>query len=137
MVPYWVKTPQWLKRLFPKEVLWDMPVTDVPAVYLTFDDGPHPHITNAVLDMLRSYNAKATFFCVGNNIHLYPEVYNAVLADGHATGNHTYDHINGWHNATDVYTQNIQKAATLIKSDLFRPPYGRIKQAQMKELMHF
>ncbi len=136
MVTYWVKTPQWLKKLFPKEIIWDMPVGNEPAVYLTFDDGPHPTATAFVLDELAKYNAKATFFCVGNNVVLHNEMYNRILAEGHVTGNHTYDHISGWKNENFSYLKNITRAAQVISNKIFRPPYGRIKLTQARKLIN-
>lgn len=134
MVTYWVKTPQWLKKFFPKEMIWDMPVGKEPAVYLTFDDGPHPIVTPIVLELLAKHDAKATFFCVGNNVTQHPEIYDAVLEAGHTTGNHTYDHVNGWKTGNSEYLKNIELAGRQIKSRLFRPPYGRIKFSQVRKL---
>ena len=112
-----------------------MPAEKEPAVYLTFDDGPHPSATNFVLDELARYNAKATFFCVGNNVTLHPDTYDRILAEGHTTGNHTYDHMNGWQNSNYAYLKNIAAAAQVIDSRLFRPPYGRIKLSQARKLI--
>lgn len=133
MQSYWVKTPRWLKNLLPKGMVWEMPDTD--AVYLTFDDGPHPEITPWVLEELSRHDAKATFFCVGNNVARHPEVYAMLLAAGHATGNHTYNHLNGWKSRNDHYLKNITQADNHIHSRLFRPPYGRIKLSQYRKLM--
>ena len=135
MVNYWVKTPQWLKRFFPKEIIWDMPAGDEPAVYLTFDDGPNPTATTFVLDQLAKYDAKATFFCVGNNVTLHPNIYDRILAEGHTAGNHTYKHMNGWQKNNFAYLKDIADAAQVIRSRLFRPPYGRIKLSQAKKLI--
>lgn len=134
MVSYWVKTPQWLKRLFPRQMVWDMPATGKPTVHITFDDGPHPTITPFVLEQLAAHNARATFFCVGHNVAKYPEVYKNVLAAGHTTGNHTYNHLNGWKTANSNYLKNIQKASRLIHSNAFRPPYGRIRLSQIRKM---
>lgn len=132
MNQYWVKTPGWLKKLLPKQLVWDMPSGGEPTVYLTFDDGPHPTITPFVLEQLKEYDAKATFFCVGNNVSLYPDVYRQILSAGHATGNHTFDHVNGW--KTEQYLSNVYRAKVLINSPLFRPPYGRMTPAQIKAM---
>lgn len=134
MAKYWVKTPQWLKWFFPKDLLWDMPVLSEPAVYITFDDGPHPTATPFALDLLKKYDAAATFFCVGNNVVRYPDIYEQILKEGHAAGNHTFDHVNGWKTADDAYLQNIEHAAQNINSRLFRPPYGRITSSQVRKL---
>ncbi len=111
-----------------------MPIDDDPAVYITFDDGPHPAATPFVLEQLEKYNALATFFCVGNNVTRYPEIYKQLLEKGHTTGNHTYNHLNGWRTDTDVYIKNIEKAKEQINSMLFRPPYGRIKISQFRKI---
>ena len=136
MVTYWVKTPQWLKKFFPKEIIWDMPAGEQPAVYLTFDDGPHPSVTSFVLDELAKFNAKATFFCVGENVDKHPDMYARLLAEGHVTGNHTYNHINGWNNENFTYLKNIAQAGHVIAPRIFRPPYGRIKISQAKKLIN-
>ena len=130
---YQVKTPNWLKKLFPGRI-WEMPPIK-NAIYLTFDDGPHPVITPFVLDQLKKYNAQATFFCVGKNVLDYPDVFKKILDGGHAIGNHTYDHLDGWKTGNAKYLQNILKAKKHIDSDLFRPPYGRISTNQQKDLL--
>jgi peptidoglycan/xylan/chitin deacetylase (PgdA/CDA1 family) len=108
------------------------------AIYLTFDDGPHPRITEDVCDLLKGYNAKATFFCVGDNVQKYPETLKMILELGHSVGNHTYHHLNGWKTHTETYINDIQKCASLLSSTLFRPPYGRItpKQYQLLKLKY-
>lgn len=127
-----VKTPWWLKQLYP-DCLWDMQDKG-KKLYLSFDDGPHPSITPFILDELRKYNAKASFFCIGENVLKYPEVYRRILEEGHATGNHTQHHINGWKSADDQYLNDINEAAGHIASPLFRPPYGRISRSQIRKL---
>jgi peptidoglycan/xylan/chitin deacetylase (PgdA/CDA1 family) len=127
--------PAWLIAIFPKGVIWDVPAEKNNVVYITFDDGPHPIATPFVLEQLEKYNAKATFFCVGNNVSKYPEVYKQVLAEGHTTGNHTYNHVNAWGTNDDNYIENIEQAATQINSRLFRPPYGKIRSSIVKRLM--
>ena len=133
MAAYWVKTPQWIKRFFPGRLVWDIPGGG-PVVYLTFDDGPHPVATPFVLQQLGKYDASATFFCVGNNAVHYPEIYARIVAEGHTTGNHTYNHVNGWKASSDHYLKNIERAGKYINSTAFRPPYGRIKYSQMRKL---
>ena len=125
---YLVKTPWLIKKLFPVGI-WDIPAA-ANTIYLTFDDGPHPQITPFVLEELRKYNAKATFFCIGNNVEKYMDTYEAILQQDHAVGNHTQDHLNGWNTSDDVYIKNIRQAQQHIQSNLFRPPYGRIKRRQ-------
>ena len=112
-----------------------MPAGDAPAVYLTFDDGPHPIITRFVLQQLKQYDAKATFFCIGKNVVDHPDIYKQILEAQHTVGNHTHNHLNGWHTKTDAYITNVQQAAKHINSRLFRPPYGRIKRSQAGRLL--
>jgi peptidoglycan/xylan/chitin deacetylase (PgdA/CDA1 family) len=104
------------------------------VLYLSFDDGPHPEATPFVLEQLSNFNAKASFFCIGKNVQLYPEIYDAILAAGHVVGNHTQNHMNGWNNNTENYIADIQEATKVINSNLFRPPYGRISFSQIKAL---
>jgi peptidoglycan/xylan/chitin deacetylase (PgdA/CDA1 family) len=104
------------------------------TLYLTFDDGPHPEITLFVLKQLKQYNAFATFFCIGKNVVAYPEVYKQIISEGHTTGNHTYNHLNGWRSNNEVYMKDIALASRHIDSNLFRPPYGRITSFQAKNL---
>ncbi len=130
---YLIKTPWLLKAFYPK-CTWDIP-SKGKVVYLTFDDGPHPQATAFVLAALKKYNAKATFFCIGNNVLAYPNIYSSILKEGHAVGNHTYDHLNGWKTDLNTYRENIKSAAKLIDSPLFRPPYGRITNAQIKQIV--
>lgn len=136
---YWIKTNRIIKQIFSK-FIWDIPNTE-NKVYLTFDDGPIPEITEWVLDQLKTHNAKATFFCIGDNIDKHPELFKKVIRDGHAIGNHTFNHLNGWKTATGAYIENtkrcdttIEKWAINLKSKIFRPPYGKIKIAQSKEI---
>jgi peptidoglycan/xylan/chitin deacetylase (PgdA/CDA1 family) len=103
-------------------------------LFLTFDDGPHPEITSEVLRILDLFGAKATFFCVGENVQRNPETYQRLLEKGHRTGNHSFNHLKGWKTGTAEYCENIKKAADLIRSDLFRPPYGKIKPLQINKL---
>ena len=110
-----------------------MPATD-KTIYLTFDDGPHPQATVFALDELKKFEATATFFCLGKNVAEYPEVYARIVGEGHAIGNHTFNHLNGWKNKDDLYVNNVKIAAKYIDSNLFRPPYGRITRSQQKLL---
>ena len=104
------------------------------TVYLTFDDGPVPEATPLVLDILKKYGAKATFFCVGENVTKHPDIFNRIVGEGHSVGNHTHNHLNGWKTENATYFKNINECAKVLKSNLFRPPYGRIKQSQYKAL---
>lgn len=121
-----------LHVLFP-DFTWKIP-TKMKKLFLTFDDGPHPVITSKVLNILDEYNAKATFFCVGENVKEHPEIYKEILLNGHQTGNHTYNHLKGWNTATKSYIESIQRCKQLVNSDLFRPPHGRITYKQVKAL---
>ncbi|MEP7144177.1 MAG: polysaccharide deacetylase family protein [Ferruginibacter sp.] len=129
---YFIKTPGWLKKLY-GNCIWQMPGNE-KIIYLTFDDGPHHQATPFVLDTLKTYDAKATFFCIGKNVIEHPEVYARVINDGHAVGNHTFNHLDGWKTKDDVYMSNIAEAKNHIDSTLFRPPYGRITKFQLKLL---
>ena len=142
MKPYWIKTHPIIKFLFPN-LIWDIPNKE-KKVYLTFDDGPTPKITEWVLAELEKHNAKATFFCIGKNIVAHPEIFTKIIEKGHSIGNHTHNHLNGWKNKTDDYIENFQLCENIIsthkskilnlKSKIFRPPYGKIKPAQSKKL---
>jgi peptidoglycan-N-acetylglucosamine deacetylase len=132
---YFVKTPWWVKLLY-KGCTWQMPARD-KVLYLTFDDGPHLFATPFVLDELAKYNAKATFFCIGKNVFENRKIYERIITEGHQTGNHTYNHLNGWATKNETYLQDIAAASGLIQSPLFRPPYGRIKKAQIKLLQQY
>lgn len=134
-----VKTPKIAKKLFPS-LIWNFS-TSKKVIYLTFDDGPTPEITNWVLDTLNTYNAKATFFCIGKNISENPVIFKRILQDGHSIGNHTYNHLKGWETKTKDYLENVKLCNEVITQysnseigKLFRPPYGKMKRKQLKEL---
>jgi len=129
---YFIKTP-WLVKKIWSSYIWDIN-TKEKTLYLSFDDGPHPVATPFVLDQLKKYNAKATFFCIGKNIVVYPDIYKRILDEGHIVGNHTHNHLNGWKTKSDVYLKDVAEAARYIDSDLFRPPYGRIRLFQAKNI---
>ena len=125
---YTIKPPWILKKIYPN-LLWQNPGNE-KTIYLTFDDGPHPAATPFILDKLKAYKAKATFFCIGKNVIEYPEIYKRILNEGHAVGNHTQNHLDGWKTTDEKYFDNIFEAAKYIDSNLFRPPYGRITKFQ-------
>lgn len=106
-------------------MVWKIP-TKEKALYLTFDDGPHETATPFVLDILKQYNAKATFFCIGKNVQAHPGIYERILYEGHSVGNHTFNHLNGWKTKNQLYIKDIAEAAAYIDAKLFRPPYGKI-----------
>ncbi len=130
---YTVKTPWWLKLLYPG-CIWQLPATG-NKIYLTFDDGPHPEVTPFVLDCLSKYQMKATFFCIGKNVALHPELFKRIIEEGHSVGNHTQNHLNGWKSADHQYFDDIVEANRSIPSSLFRPPYGRATWFQLNCLM--
>ena len=143
------KTPLVVKKMFPNYV-WNITTND-KVLYLTFDDGPTPEITEWTLDVLKKYNAKATFFCIGNNIEKHPDIFQKTIKQGHAIGNHTHNHVKGWKTKTSEYLSNVNLCKSVLKSlipnskktgnsqstnvNLFRPPYGRIKPKQAKTLI--
>lgn len=132
-----VTVPKVATRIFPN-LVWEIPSKE-KTIYLTFDDGPTPEITEWTLQQLKQHDAKATFFCIGNNIEKHPKIFNTILENGHAIGNHTYNHLKGWKTKTNDYLKNIAKAQSIIESHntsttLFRPPYGQIKPKQTKAL---
>ncbi|MFT4094119.1 MAG: polysaccharide deacetylase family protein [Niabella sp.] len=129
---YFVKTPFWLKKLF-NAYTWDIKTSE-KILYLTFDDGPHPVATPFVLNELDKYNAKATFFCLGKNVIQHPDIYKELLLKGHAVGNHTHNHLNGWKVNVSDYIANVREASRYIQSSFFRPPYGRISKKQGQAL---
>ena len=124
-LPY---SPFWLQWLYPS-LTWHKSRKE-KSIYLSFDDGPIPVVTPFVLNTLKSFNAKATFFCIGENIEKHPEIYEQILAEGHSVGNHTYNHLKGWITEDRTYLDNVSQCAKLVQSNLFRPPYGRARKSQ-------
>ncbi len=134
---YLIHTPWWLKKIW-KGRVWSID-TDERILYLSFDDGPHPVITPKVLNLLRIYKAKASFFCVGENVMKYPEVYASILHQGHCVGNHTMQHLNAAKVKDDIFLQDVLQAKQWIDSKIFRPPYGRLSgflQQQIEQEMY-
>jgi len=139
-----LKTPRLIKHLLPG-MLWEAPSTHHDCIYLTFDDGPVPEATSFVLQALKDYNAQATFFCVGENIKRYPDIFRQVQRDKHRVGNHTYHHLNGWQTPNGKYLEDVAKCHQMMEKEaaytttdlpLFRPPYGRISPQQYRKLKH-
>ena len=128
-------------RIFSKYT-WRFPF-DKKEIFLTFDDGPTPEITEFVLSELKKYSAKATFFCIGKNIENHPDIFKKIISNGHSIGNHTQNHLNGWKSENTTYFKNVlevEKTLQLcnfetLKLSLFRPPYGKVKKAQAKEIL--
>ena len=120
-----VRPPRWFRN-FSGPTIWQVDTYE-KEIFITFDDGPIPEMTPWVLDTLQAYQAKATFFCVGDNVRKYPELYNRIKDEGHGIGNHSYSHLNGFRSTIRHYVRDVFKARRYIDSELFRPPYGRIR----------
>ena len=135
---FWVKTNYFVKKIFPNYI-WDIPNHE-NKVYLTFDDGPTPEITEWTLEQLKKYDAKATFFCIGNNIEKHPIIFQKIIQDSHSVGNHTFNHLKGWKTSDKKYIENVALCQSQIPNpksqipNLFRPPYGKIKPSQSRIL---
>jgi peptidoglycan/xylan/chitin deacetylase (PgdA/CDA1 family) len=129
---YPIKIPKFIQRFF-SNYFFSLPKPE-KIIYLTFDDGPIPEVTPWVLEQLAAYNAKATFFMIGDNVQKYPAIYHQVIDGNHTIGNHTFNHLNGWQTDNKMYFENVQKCAKMIDTKLFRPPYGKLKPSQAKYL---
>jgi len=125
--------PTVLRPLIGRNYLWRKNSSE-KVVYLTFDDGPVPEVTPQVLSVLDDFNIKATFFCVGDNVNKYPELYREILLKGHSVGNHTFHHLNGFKVEHEQYLNDVEQASQLIDSRLFRPPYGKLTRRGKKIL---
>lgn len=119
------KTPKIAKKAFPR-LTWEADKTE-KAIYLSFDDGPTPEITIWILNLLEKYNAKATFFCLGKNVVMYPKLLDYIICQGHTVGNHTYNHLNAWKTEKEKYLNDIVSCERVFHSKYFRPPYGKLK----------
>lgn len=129
-----LQVPRWLRSIIGRDLLWKVESSS-KVIYLTFDDGPIPEVTPLVVEILKSYNWKATFFCVGENVSRYPEVFTLLLEEGHRVGNHTFNHMQAFRNPADVYLRNVYKAREWIDSRLFRPPHGQLTGSLKRALM--
>ncbi len=129
---YLINAPFFLRWYYPNVVFNRS--RQEKKIYLTFDDGPIPEVTPFILDTLAQHGIKATFFCVGENIQKYPEIFNRLLAEGHRIGNHTFNHLKGWKTDDHEYLHNVERCQELTATKLFRPPYGRAKKSQLKAL---
>lgn len=133
---YLTYSPFWLRWLYPT-LTWHKSRKE-KQVYITFDDGPIPVVTPYVLNTLKKFSCKATFFCIGENADKHPSILSDIITEGHIVGNHTYNHIKGWKSFDNEYLDNIRKGSLLTGTRLFRPPYGRIKKSQIAEIRkHF
>jgi len=130
---YFVKTPNIITSIF-SYLTWKIE-TNEPKLYLTFDDSPTEQHTDWILKVLNKYNCKATFFCVGKNVELYPHKYEKILSKGHVTGNHSFNHLNGWYTKDKNYLKDVEACRKIVDSKLFRPPYGKIMFTQSKALI--
>ena len=129
---YIVRPSFLLRKIYPKAI-WRIP-TKEKKIYLTFDDGPIPVVTPWILDLLKQSEIRATFFCVGENVVKNADIYQRILNEKHAVGNHTYNHLNGWNAHSKTYIKNVKKCDEVMHSKLFRPPYGRAKKSQIEHL---
>ena len=127
-----IKSPKILQRLF-DDFLWKIE-TNEKVIYLTFDDGPHHVITPWIIDLMNQYNAKGTFFLIGDAVKRNPELYQLYKTNGHQIGNHTYRHINGLRSRKKNYLEEIAQCAEFVDSSLFRPPYGQINLRSIREI---
>ncbi len=125
--------PRFLRFIYANKAIWKIP-SRRKIIYLTFDDGPTSAITPWILDSLAQYNARATFFCVGDNVVKHAEIFNQITDRGHSVGNHSFHHLNGWKTRADKYLEDVLEAADVIPGKLFRPPYGRIRFSQSRLL---
>ncbi|MFO7869016.1 MAG: polysaccharide deacetylase family protein [Bacteroidales bacterium] len=125
--------PLVIEKMLP-HLVWRLP-QEKKTVYITFDDGPVPYYTEKVMDCLDSYNITGTFFCVGENIERHPDLFTYVQEKGHSVGSHTYNHLNSWKCSNNEYIANVHKGADKVNSRLFRPPHGKIRFKQAKELI--
>lgn len=125
-----------LRTVYP-EFTWRVETDQEPTIYLTFDDGPIPDVTEFVLEQLDKFAAQATFFCIGDNVWKHRDVFHQVVEAGHLIGNHTFNHLNGWKTDDERYLENIQQCQQQlgIETALFRPPYGRIKKSQALDVL--
>jgi peptidoglycan-N-acetylglucosamine deacetylase len=132
------RIPVWFQNLFPKYT-WQIE-SEEKSIYLTFDDGPVPEITEWVLKTLNDYKIEASFFVVGENVSRHPKIFKQIVDQGHAVGNHTFNHVKGWSTSAMSYIKNAEKCSLTIVENggefpkLFRPPHGRIKPSQAKQL---
>lgn len=126
--------PNKVLRKFYSKGIWHIAAKE-KEIYLTFDDGPVPGLTEWILDELKHFNAKATFFCVGHNIEKHPSIFKRIKEEGHTAANHTYNHLKGFHYDLKEYADNVEKCEVLTGNKLFRPPYGRLRKSQYKYLL--
>jgi peptidoglycan-N-acetylglucosamine deacetylase len=125
--------PALVRMISPSQVIWRIN-TSCKKIFLTFDDGPDPAVTPQILSVLDEFNAKATFFCLGKNAAKHPLLLDEIISRGHSVGNHSYNHYDAWRTSSSVYLQDVDKAGKIIKSAMFRPPYGRLPLRRFQEI---
>ncbi len=129
---YLVK-PNYVIRSIYSSLLWKVNTRE-KIIYLTFDDGPIPEVTPWVLEQLKAFDAKASFFCIGENVKKHPEIFAQIQQEKHQIGHHTFNHLNGWKTKNEIYFENVTSGNQVAPSKLFRPPYGKLKRSQIKQL---
>lgn len=117
-------------KLYSRHLVWNVP-TKEREVFITFDDGPSEHTTDQILEYLKQYDAKASFFCVGKNVQFNPKLFQKIIDDGHLIGNHTYDHNNGWQTSKKRYVNSVYRCESIFGTDYFRPPFGKMTIPQI------
>ena len=122
-----------LRSVLPSSLLWKVDTAE-RKVFITFDDGPTPQLTTEILAILESYHARATFFCVGDNVVRYPDIFRQIIQSGHSVGNHSHHHLKGWYTSCSQYLEDVSQASKFLDSKLYRPPYGLITLRQVREL---
>ena len=122
-----------LRSVLPSSLLWKVDTAE-RKVFITFDDGPTPELTTEILAILESYHARATFFCVGDNVVRYPDIFRQIIQSGHSVGNHSHHHLKGWYTSCSQYLEDVSQASKFLDSKLYRPPYGLITFRQVREL---
>lgn len=130
----YISRVSFLARLFHPQAICRINTNGKKIAYLTFDDGPIPETTPYILDTLKKYGVKATFFCVGENVKKYPDLYQRIIEEGHFVGNHTFNHLKGWKTPLKQYVDNVDECAKYVSSNLFRPPYGKMTFGQYRAL---
>lgn len=133
---YVIKSPGFLNKISHENITWRMD-PEKPDIYLTFDDGPVPDLTEKILDILEEKNVFASFFHVGDNVRKHPDIFKKVIDAGHSIGNHSFHHLNGWRSSNHSYIRDVNTFNDYYPTKLFRPPYGRIKLSQIRELRKY
>ncbi len=128
-----VKPPLYSDKILAKSFVWRIP-NNKNKIFLTFDDGPTKEITNSIIKIISDFDIKATFFCIGRNVDRLSDIYNKIIESGNVAGNHSYSHLNGWKVKYQEYINDVELSKNIINSNLFRPPYGKIRPKQLRAL---